>query len=121
MAECKVIEYKGIEIVFTDISNSKPSESIKAFEASVEIISSKPLRSVYALVDAKGAKFNKELVDKIKEVVKRNNVYNKATVVTGLDAMNKLMAQSIAVLTGRQIKFTSSVEEGLEYLFSQSN
>lgn len=120
MAECKIIEYKGIEIVFTDISNSKPSESIKAFEHSVEIIRDMPLRSVLAMVDAKGAKINKEMIDRIKITTKQNNPYNKATVISGLDPMSKLMAKSIAILTGREMKLVDTLEEAKEYLLEMS-
>lgn len=120
MAECKVIEYKGIEIVFTDISNAKPQDSIKAFEQSVEIIRNKPLRSVLAMVDAKGAKINKEMIDRIKQITKQNNPYNKATAISGLDPMSKLMAKSIAILTGREMKLVDNLEEAKEYLFEAS-
>ncbi|QSE95927.1 hypothetical protein [Fulvivirga lutea] len=120
MAKCSVIEYQGLEIVFTDISNAKPSEAIAAFEESVKIISERPLNTVYSLVNAKGAKINKEMIDRIKGVVKKNNAYNKATVVSGLDSITKLMAQSIAVLTGRNIKLVDTMDEAMEYLLAES-
>ena len=120
MASCKVIEYKGIEIVFTDISNANVSDAIHAFEHSCEIIKNYPLGSVYALVHTKNAKFSMELVEKIKEVVKRNQPYNRATAVTGLDSMTMVFARSIGVLTGRSLKFLSTPEEGKEYLFKES-
>jgi len=120
MASCTVIKHNDLNIVYTDISNSSPEEAVAAIEKSHEIIAKMPLNSVYALVNAEGARFNKDLIQKIKETVKKNNPYNKATAVCGLNQLASLMVNSIISFTGRQMKLTKTPEEGKEWLYKKA-
>lgn len=119
MSSCTVIKYKNIDIVYTDISGCSPEEAISAFDANQSIIAGMPDKSVYSLVNAKDARFNSQLIQKIKETVKKNNRKNKATAVCGLNQLSRLMVNSIVSFTGRQMKFTDTVDEAKEWLHSK--
>ncbi|UII32479.1 hypothetical protein LVD17_01320 [Fulvivirga ulvae] len=116
MASCSVIKYKELDIVYTDISNASPEEAMAVFDENQKIISKMPPKSVYALVSAKDARFNSNLIQKIKETVKKNNPHSKATAVSGLNALSRLMVNSIIAFTGRQMKLVETEEEGKEWL-----
>ena len=120
MPTCNVIKFKDINIVYTDISGATPEEAVEAFDRCQEIIGQMPLNSVYSLVNAKDARFNSGLIQKIKETVKKNNPHNKATAVSGLNQLSRLMVNSIISFTGRQMKLTDSVDEAKEWLYSKS-
>lgn len=120
MSTCSVIKFKDIDIVYTDISDASPEQAIVSFERNQEIIAQMPLKSVYSLVNAKNARFNKNLIQTIKETVKKNNPHNKATAVSGLSQLSRLMVNSIISFTGRDMKLTETVEEGKEWLYSRS-
>jgi len=121
MSKCNVIKYKDIDIVYTDIADASPEEAIVAFENCQEIISKMPLNSVYSLVNAKGARFNSNLIQTIKDTVKKNNPYNKATAVAGLSQLSRLMVNSIISFTGRQMKLTDTVEDAKVWLYSKAD
>lgn len=121
MSKCNVIKFKDLNIVYTDISGATPEEAICAFDSCQEIISKMPLNSVYSLVNAKDARFNSNLIQKIKETVKKNNGHSKATAVCGLNQLSRLMVNSIVSFTGRQMKFTETADEAKEWLYSKAN
>jgi len=120
MASCSVIKYRDLSIVYTDIEGASPEEAIEAFDQSQKIICKMPPKSVFALVNAKDARFNSKLIQKIKETVKHNNPYNNSTAVSGLNQLSRLMVNSIVSFTGRQMKMTETTEEGKEWLHKQS-
>lgn len=119
MASCNVVKYKELDIVYTDISNASPEEAMAVFDDNQLIISKMPLKSVYALVNAKDARFNSSLIQKIKETVKKNNPHSKATAVCGLNALSRLMVNSIIAFTGRQMKLVETAEEGKDWLYKK--
>lgn len=119
MASCNVVKYKELDIVYTDISNASPEEAMAVFDENQLIISKMPLKSVYALVNAKDARFNSSLIQKIKETVKKNNPHSKATAVCGLNALSRLMVNSIIAFTGRQMKLVETAEEGKDWLYKK--
>ena len=119
MASCNVVKYKELDIVYTDISNASPEEAMVVFDENQLIISKMPLKSVYALVNAKDARFNSSLIQKIKETVKKNNPHSKATAVCGLNALSRLMVNSIIAFTGRQMKLVETAEEGKDWLYKK--
>lgn len=120
MSKSNIIKYKDINIVYTDISHTSPEEAIEAFNCCQKIIEKMPLNSVYSLVNAKDARFNTNLISKIKETVKKNNPHNRATAVCGLNQLSRLMVNSIVSFTGRQMKLTETVEEGKEWLYAKA-
>lgn len=121
MPSTQVIDYKGVKIVYTDISGTKSDEAIPTFEKVKEIVKTFPDKSVLSLVNAKDARFNKDLLGKIKEVVKANNPKSKATAVSGLSQLTKLMVNSIIAATGRKMKLFDDEERAKEWLYSLEN
>ncbi|WP_246070192.1 hypothetical protein [Mangrovivirga cuniculi] len=68
---CEIIDYQGRKIVFTDIAGARPEDAIPAFERTTVLVPTLGEKGALSLVDAKDARFNKDLISKIKEVVKR--------------------------------------------------
>ncbi|WP_296618957.1 hypothetical protein [Marivirga sp.] len=117
MSYCKVLDYKGVKIVYTDIENTNGSEAISAFDDVQKLVAEFPDKSVLSCVNATNARFNKDLLSKIKETVKKNNPKVKVTVVCGLSKLSTLILNSIIAATGRKMKLFDSVEEGKEWLY----
>jgi hypothetical protein len=117
MSYCKVLDYKGVKIVYTDIENTIGTEAIPAFDAVQKLVAEFPDKSVLSCVNATNARFNKDLLSKIKETVKKNNPKVKVTVVCGLSKLSTLILNSIIAATGRKMKLFDSVEEGKEWLY----
>lgn len=110
-----------MKILFADISNTKPEESIPIFEANKQLVASGGFdqKSLFSLVDATGARFNSKLIQAIKETAKSNNPFIQATCVVGLTPLTKTIVNSIILFTGREIKTLDTLEEGKDWLHSQ--
>lgn len=117
MADARIIEYKGVKMVYTDIENCNGDEAVPAFIKVRDIVAQFPDKSVLSLVNATNARFNTHLLSTIKETVKINNPKSKATVVFGLNKLSSLIVSSIVSATGRNIKLAPTMEEGQELLY----
>ncbi|MDN5201344.1 STAS/SEC14 domain-containing protein [Fulvivirgaceae bacterium BMA10] len=108
-----------MKIVYTDISDSSPEMAIRVFERNKTIISEFDKNSVYSLVNAKDVRFNSKLIQVVKETVKENNPYVRATAVSGLNTLTRLMVNSIVSFTGREIKLFENEDEAKEWLYQR--
>lgn len=116
MSYCEVRDFKGLKIVYTDIAGTSGNEAIPTFDKVQGLVQKFPDKSVLSCVNATDARFNKDLLAKIKETVKKNNPKAKATVVCGLNKLSTLILNGIIAATGRQMKLFDTVEEGMEWL-----
>jgi len=119
MPDCIEIRFKGVKMVYTNIENCTGAAAIPVFRKVVEVASRYPDKSMLSLVNARGARFNSELLSVIKATVKKNNPKVKATAVFGLSSLTRLMVNSIISVTGRQMKLVESEEEAQEWLYQQ--
>ncbi len=117
MSYAKVIDYKGIKMVYTNIVDTAGNEAIPTFDKVQGLVAEFPDKSVLSCVNASNARFNKDLLSKIKETVKMNNPKAKATVVCGLSKLSALILNSIIAATGRQMKLFDNEEEGKKWLY----
>ncbi|MBK6266262.1 hypothetical protein JKA74_14545 [Marivirga sp. S37H4] len=117
MSYTKVIDYKDIKIVYTNIVDTAGSEAVPTFDKVQKLVAEFPDKSVLSCVNATNARFNTELLSKIKETVKKNNPKAKATVVCGLNKLSTLILNSIIAATGRQMKLFNTEEEGMAWLY----
>lgn len=117
----RFLKHHEMEIYFTDISNTRPEDSIEIFEANRAKVAegNYPEQSLYSLVDASGARFNTKLIQTIKNTVKSNGPYIRSTVVVGLSPLSRTIVNSIMHFTGRDMKLFDTVEEGKNHLYSQ--
>ncbi|MTI21707.1 hypothetical protein E1176_11805 [Fulvivirga sp. RKSG066] len=119
MASCEIIQFKDVEIVYTDVSHSTIEDCLKVIEANHAIIKKQPERSVLSLVNVDKTQFNTALINKVRENVRRNNPYVIATAVIGLSAFKRIMLDTIVSLTGRNIIALESFEEARLWLHDQ--
>lgn len=117
MPDCSIIKYKGLEIVYTDVSGCVGDTAIPYFEKVQKIASTFPDKSMFSLVNARDTRFNTHLLGVIRETVKKNNPKVKATAVFGLNQLSILMVNSIASITGRKMKLVDTLEEAQEWLY----
>jgi hypothetical protein len=117
MSYCKIVDHKGVKIVYTDIENTKGDEAIPTFDQVQKLVAEFSDKCALSCVNATNARFNKDLLSKIKETVKKNNPKVKATAVCGLSKLSTLILNSIIAATGRKMKLFESVEQGKEWLY----
>lgn len=117
MADCTLIIYKGVKIVFTDISGTTGDGAIPIFKKSQQVARQFSDGTMLSLVDATNVRYNSNLLSYIKETVKINNPKVKATAVYGLTPLTTLIVNSIILITGRNMKLLNTPEEAKEWLY----
>lgn len=117
MADCTIITYKNIKIVYTDISGTAGDAAVPAFKKSQQVAKQFEDGSMLSLVNATNARYNSNLLSSIKEAIKTNNSKVKATAVCGLTPLTTLIVNSIISFTGRKMKLLSTPEEAREWLY----
>lgn len=119
MATCKIVEFKDVEIVYTDVSFSTIEDTMAIMDVNHDIIRGKPLNSVLSLVNVKQVSVNGPLLAKLRKNIKRNNPNILATAVIGLNSFTKVMLDTLIAFTGRKIIALDSYEEARLWLHHQ--
>lgn len=120
MTEIKFINHNSAKILLEDFSNSKPGE---AFNASIDqarqLIQAEPKKSVLALFDATGARFNKDTLVIMKDFTSANTPYIKAVAVVGITGMLSIALNAITAASKRNMTTFDTREEALDWLAKQ--
>jgi len=119
LATCKIVEFKDVEIVYTDVSFSTIEDTMAIMDVNHDIIRGKPLNSVLSLVNVKQVSVNGPLLAKLRKNIKRNNPNILATAVIGLNSFTKVMLDTLIAFTGRKIIALDSYEEARLWLHHQ--
>jgi hypothetical protein len=114
------ISYKGKEIIFQHIVGSQDVDaSINVFLKTKEVIIKRPLKSVLLLTDVTDALFNAKATNVLKEFSKDITPHVKASAAVGIVGLKKIVLQTMAAVSGRNIKVFDNVEEAKEWLATQ--
>ncbi|MBX2841853.1 MAG: hypothetical protein KTR26_08770 [Flammeovirgaceae bacterium] len=119
MGAVSIITYKGLKMVYTDLSNCTAAEATLVFLDCKKVIQSQPEGSVYSLVNIENIRYNSELVKTIKGVVKSNKPWVKAASIHGLSTLTQIMFKSVILFTGRDIYPVNSLEDAKEWLYQK--
>jgi len=117
---CRFIEHKGKRILFHDLANiMDPKEGFPVVELSKSIMVRQPRESVLTLTWVAGSRFNREIVDALRDLVKHNKPYVKAGAIVGLSGLQKVVYITVTQLSGRRLPTFATVEEAKDWLVSQ--
>ncbi len=119
MKRVKYIYHNGRQILFLDFSGCNVEDSLKTIEEAKKLIREEPPNSVLTLTDVTGAKYNLEVTQALKEFVKGNKPFVKAGAVVGLDALNKIIYNSIMHVSGRNLLSFDNIEKAKDWLVEQ--
>lgn len=114
------VEHKGKRILLHDFSGiSNPFDVLPAVATSRAVVAAQPKGSVLTLTNVTGSRFNKEIVDALKELANHNKPYVKAGAVVGLSGLQRIVYVAITQFTGRRLPTFSSAEEAMDWLAEQ--
>jgi hypothetical protein len=116
----KFIIHQGVEILYTDMSNTMPERGLEALKQCRENCKVRPPGSVLSLINVTNARYNSELIAYAKEMSRENKPHILASAVCGFNDLTKLMLNSIFLFAGRRdIKLFNKQEESLKWLLEQ--
>ena len=116
----RFVEHKGKKVLFHDLSNIQdPRDAFPAVEQSKAIVAQQPPRSLLTLTFVKGSRFNREIIEALKELVVHNGPFVKHGAIVGLAGLQRVVYVTLTQLTGRRLPTFDTVDEGLDWLVSQ--
>lgn len=119
-ARVRFIEHKGKRILFHDFSNiATVEEALAAVRESRAIVSQQPPASLLTLTDVSHSRFNKDVVDALKELVAANKPHVRAGAIVGLSGLQRIVYVAVTQLTGRRLPTFGTQEEAKDWLVAQ--
>jgi len=79
-------------------------------------IRAQPLGSVLTITHVKDARVDMKVVDTLRKLAEGDAPYVKAACVTGLSAAQRIVFNTVRILSRRDLKLFDTVEEAKEYL-----
>ena len=119
MKRVKYIYYNGRQILFLDFSGCNVEDFPAIIKEAEKLIRDEPPNSVLTLTDVTGAKYNLEVTQALKEFAKGNKPFVKAGAVVGLDALKKIIYNSVMHFSGRNLLAFDDIEKAKDWLVAQ--
>ena len=108
--------YNGMEYLYNDMSGCLPEEAEKCLMKSHELMCKCPEKSVLVLANVEKIRFNKQIVQTFKDVTKLNAPYVRTTAVFGLEGFTKLLVNTVAKFSGREMKAFDDLDKAKDWL-----
>lgn len=116
----RFIEHKGKQVLFHDLSHIlNPSEALPLVARSKSIVGQQPPHSLLTLTYVEGSRFNKEIIEALKDLVMHNKPFVKHGAIVGLSRLMRVIYVTLTQLTGRRLPTFNTIDEGLEWLVAQ--
>jgi hypothetical protein len=107
-------------IVLLDFSNIKePDKELHHSAAAKTLISSLPRGQALVLTDVTGSNFSQASVESLKDLVRHNKPYVKASALVGLSALSRVVFRALVALTRRDIRVFETRKEAIAFLLSK--
>ena len=117
MDRVRFIDHGGHRILLLDYSNCKSSaEMLKMIEIRKAISKAQRPASLLTLTDATGAKFDHDVLTKIKEAAALERPVIKRAALVGVDSVSKAVIDAVRAFSGRKWAHFNTREEALQWL-----
>ena len=120
MERVEFVTQDGLRYLYNNMSECQPEETEACLHRSHELMCKEPEKTVYVLANVKGIRFNKQIVQTFKDVTKLNAPYVKTTAVYGLEGFSKLLVNTVAKFSSREMKAFDTLEAAQNWLVAQS-
>ncbi|HEX5727677.1 MAG TPA: hypothetical protein VFX98_19555 [Longimicrobiaceae bacterium] len=120
MERTRFIEHRGRRILVLDYSGIRDGEeALREIENSRRVVALQAPGSLLVLTNVKDARYNKDIVQAMKELAAHNAPYVKASAVVGMSGLHRVAYQAIILFSKRRIQVFDTPEEGLDWLVAQ--
>lgn len=117
MPSLKWVLHNGKRILYADIASQKTEELLDIVARLKVEIEKEPPGSVLSICQVKGGKTNSEINAALKDFIKYIDPYIKMIVVVGLEGLQKILYNSILMLTRtKKLTVKDSEREALDFI-----
>lgn len=120
MDRIQFIEHRGRRILHFDFRDIlEPDGAIPLLDRAEAMVCAEPPHSVLVLMSVRNLRFNTRTVARLKTMVEHNRPYVRASAVTGMEGLHKLIYFGIVKLARRDIPAFDDEEAAKEWLAAQ--
>ena len=112
----RFIKHKGKMVLLVDCSNCSPDELEKMSRLVPSYVTTQPKSSLLLLADFTGAKFDKKVLDRTKQVLVFDRPHLKRSAWVGIEAVPKVIYENLKSFSQRDLPVFKTREEALEWL-----
>ena len=116
MERVRFITHKWRQILLVDFSHCSVDEALQTMDEAKEIIRSQPEFSLLVLTNVTNGRYNLDVIEKLKEFTAGNKPFVRASAVVGLDALKKVIYNTVVMFTKRTFSVFDDIEEAKEWL-----
>ena len=120
MNSSHTVIHKGKTVLIVDVSNSQPGQVGDVLVEAHKKVAQMGPKSALILLDATNAVYNATSSSAIKDFSSKNTPFVKASAVVGADGLRAVLLQTVAIITGREIKSCKSRAEALDWLVARN-
>jgi hypothetical protein len=110
------IQHQWRQVLLLDFSQCSVEEALNTIEEAKKVIRSQPEKSLLILTDVTDARYNIDVVEKLKEFTKGNEPYVRASAVVGLDGIKKIIYNAVVMFSKRTFPLFENRENALDWL-----
>jgi len=116
----RFIEHKGKRILLHDFSEILVPQDVLPFVAqSRQLVAAQPPRSLLTLTFVANSRFDRTVIEALKELVTHNRPYVKAGAIVGLSGLQRVVYVTITQLTGRRLPTFDTLDAAKDWLVAQ--
>ena len=110
------ITHKGRQIFLVDCSNCSAEEQEKLVPVALPLLMAEPRGSVLLLVDFTGAKFDRNVVDRLKPVLVMDRPHLRRSAWVGAENLPRVFHDHLKIFSQRELPIFKTQEEALDWL-----
>jgi hypothetical protein len=114
----RFISHLGKELYLIDVAGLSPDEVLGLVDGAARDIRSRPPRSVLTITHVKGVRLENRMIERLRWLADGNKPHVKAAAITGLSGIQRVVLNTVKILTGREWHLFDTVEEAKEFLAS---
>lgn len=119
MERVRFILYKGKKILYKDFSNCTVDETLEVIKEVKKVIASQPKESVLTLTNVSNARYNLNIINKLKQLLIDNKNFVKKGAVIGLGSRQKIMYNTLMTASHRHLPVFPNEEEAKRWLIEK--
>lgn len=119
MPGVRQIVHKDKEIFVLDLANCEINDVPRVLVEARALIFSLPIKSVLAITDVTGAKYNRESVNLLRDYASATALYTKAGAMVGVTDLKRIIYNTIMAVIGKNYPCFDTREKALDWLVKQ--
>jgi hypothetical protein len=116
MERAQFVEYKGKKIFVLDFTDCQSSEMPAFIDECAHQVQAQPKKSVYTITISTGAKFDSDVVGKLKLLTRDNEPHVIKSAVVGTSGMQQVLLMIVSNFSNRKFELFDSVEQAKEFI-----